>query len=636
MPEYGGRNQTRKQIWGEPFHAISRFSGPAYLPAMIRRSSVAGLFLLSSALSAQTPTRDSVSAPIRDVKYDVSFLKANAAQGTVDVDMTFTTAGTATVLLSLPAWTPGAYEISNFARWITDFEAKAAGANGAALVWDKLDYDTWRIRPNGAKSIRVSFRYHADTLDNAHSWTKPDFLLFNGTNLFMFADGNPLEFPATVTVKTEPEWNVATGMPATGKRMYASANFHDLVDMPFFVGKFDVDSSRIADRWVRFATYPSGSVTGRAREIAWDQLRKVIPPQIAVFGEAPFENYTLLQIVDSTFGGASGLEHQNSHVDVFSPQFLGSEFQPSLYAHEIFHAWNVKRLRPADMWPYNYTRSQPTPWLWVSEGITDYYADLSEVRGGVIDADGFFALTSGKINEVANVPPVALEDASVNTWIHPLDGTGYIYYPKGSLAGLMLDILIRDASDNKKSLDDVMRTVYQRTYKRGRGFTATDWWTAVSEAANGKSFTSFNAKYIDGRDAFPWDSILPLAGMRARQERVPRLGVLTQQTADGIVVANVNEKSAAEGAGVRIGDVLISVGDVQVDDQQFGARMRARYGASAEGSPLPIKIRRGTETITLAGKLQFAAGDVVVEADPNARPKAVRIREGMLKGVTDK
>ena len=102
------------------------------------------------------------------------------------------------------------------------------------------------------------------------------------------------------------------------------------------------------------------------------------------------------------YGGASGLEHQNSHVDMFAPPYVGSEFQPSLYAHEIFHSWNVKRLRPADMWPYQYSRPQPTPWLWVSEGITDYYADLAEVRGGVVDEKGFYALTAEKINEVMN------------------------------------------------------------------------------------------------------------------------------------------------------------------------------------------------------------------------------------------
>ncbi|HXT14265.1 MAG TPA: PDZ domain-containing protein [Gemmatimonadaceae bacterium] len=589
------------------------------------------LVLLAVPASLLAQTRgDTVSAPVRDIRYEVMFNRRSAAEREVAVAMTFTTAGTAPVVLSLPAWTPGAYELDNFARFVTGFAAETG--DGKPLTWDKLDYDTWRVRPAGAKSIHVSFVYRADTLDNAMAWSKSDFLLFNGTNFFLYPEGQTLDFPATVVVRTETDWKVATGMTMAGTRTYTAANYHDLVDMPFFVGRFDYDSTRIADKWVRLATYPAGSVSGQTRNAAWEQLRKIIPAEIKVFGEAPWANYTLMQIVDSSYGGASGLEHQSSHVDVLAPSYVGSEFQPSLYAHEIFHSWNVKRLRPSEMWPYQYSHAQPTPWLWVSEGITDYYADLAEVRSGLVDAHAFYGLTAAKINEVADVEPISLEDASLSTWIHPVDGTGYIYYPKGSLAGLMLDIVIRDASDNKHSLDDVMRGLYQNVYKHGRGFTSADWWNAVSAAANGKSFTSFASKYIDGREPFPWETVLPLAGLRARQDSVPRLGVLTSMDSSGILVANVAEGSSAAAAGVRAGDYLISVGDIPVQDQQFGAKMRAKYGASMPGTLMPIRVRRGSEEITLAGKLQFAPGDVVVDEDPTASEKAVRIRNGILRG----
>ena len=584
------------------------------------------------AAQSQGGRGDSVSAPVRDVRYDVTFTREQASQRVVDVAMSFTTTGTGTVVLSLPAWTPGAYEISNFARWVTGFEAVG---DGKPLAWDKLDYDSWRVRPAGAKSVKVSFHYVADTLDNAMSWARPDFLLFNGTNLFLYAEGQPLEFTSTVAVHTESDWHVTTGLPVAAQaRTYTADTYHDLVDMPFFIGHYDLDSARIVNRWVRLATYPVGSMSGQVRLSAWDQLKKVIPVEATVFGETPWENYTVMQIVDSTYGGASGLEHQSSHVDVLAPSYVGSEFQPSLYAHEIFHSWNVKRLRPSEMWPYQYSHSQPTPWLWVSEGITDYYADLAEVRGGVVDEKGFYALTAEKMNEVMMAVPVALEDASVNTWVHPVDGTEYLYYPKGSLAGLLIDVLVRDASDNKKSLDDVMRTMYQNTYKKGRGFTATDWWGAVSAAANGRNFSAFSAHYIDGRDPFPYDSVLALAGLRVRQERVPRLGVLTQLDPNGILVANVQDGSSAANAGVRAGDYLLSVGDIAVEDQQFGAKLRAKYGASMEGAPLAIRVKRGTETLTLSGRLQFGPGDILVDVDPSASEKAVRIRTGILKGTT--
>ncbi len=590
------------------------------------------LALVPSVLAAQVARNDSVSAPIHDVRYDVTYARANAPYRVVDVAMSFTTAGTSNVVLALPAWTPGAYEISNYARWVGAFEVSG---DGKPLSWDKLDFEKWRIRPDGAKSIRVTFRYRADSLDNAMSWARPDFLLFNGTNIFMYPEGQPFDFPATVTIHTESDWRSVSAMTAGPTRgTYTASNYHDLVDMPFFVGRFDLDSARIVDRWVRLASYPAGAIAGAQRIVVWDQLKRVIPPETAVFGETPWPSYTVMEIVDSTYGGASGLEHQNSHVDILASAYVGGEFQPSLYAHEIFHSWNVKRLRPADMWPYDYSRPQPTPWLWVSEGITDYYADLAEVRGGVVDEKGFYALTAGKLNEVAEAGPVSLEDASLNAWIHPVDGTEFIYYPKGSLAGLLLDIMIRDASDNAHSLDDVMRALYQSDYKRGRGFTASDWWSAVSAAAGGKSFAAFSAKYIDGRAPFPIDSVLPLAGLRTRAAMVPRLGVMTQLDSNGVVVAQVQEGSAASAAGVRPGDYLLTVGDVAVQDAQFGARLRAKFGASVEGSPLPIKVRRGSETLTLPGKLRFGPGDPMVEADPNAGAKAVRIRNGILKGTT--
>jgi predicted metalloprotease with PDZ domain len=590
------------------------------------------LALVPSALAAQVARNDSVSAPIHDVRYDVTYMRANAPYRVVDVAMSFTTAGTSNVVLALPAWTPGAYEISNFARWVGAFDVSG---DGKPLSWDKLDFEKWRIRPAGAKSIRVTFRYRADTLDNAMSWARPDFLLFNGTNLFMYPEGQPFDFPATVAIHTESDWRSVSAMSAGPTRgTYAASNYHDLVDMPFFVGRFDLDSARIVDRWVRLASYPAGAIAGTQRIVVWDQLKRVIPPETAVFGETPWQSYTVMEIVDSTYGGASGLEHQNSHVDILASAYVGGEFQPSLYAHEIFHSWNVKRLRPADMWPYDYSRPQPTPWLWVSEGITDYYADLAELRGGVVDEKGFYALTAGKLIEVAEAGPVSLEDASLNAWIHPVDGTEFVYYPKGSLAGLLLDIMIRDASDNAHSLDDVMRGLYQSDYKRGRGFTSSDWWSAVSAAAGGKSFAAFSAKYIDGRAPFPIDSVLPLAGLRTRAAMVPRLGVMTQLDSNGVVVAQVQEGSAASAAGVRPGDYLLTVGDVAVQDAQFGARLRAKFGASVEGSPLPIKVRRGSETLTLPGKLRFGPGDPMVEADPNASAKAVRIRNGILKGTT--
>ena len=566
------------------------------------------------------------SAPLGDIRYEVTFNRETAKARSMKVTMTFTAAGTTPVLLSLPAWTPGAYEITDFAKWVSAFTPTR---NGQALAWDKLDYDTWRIRTGGAGPVSVSFDFKADTLDNAMSWSRGEFLMFNGTNVFLYAEGQPLTFAATVTVDTEADWLVATGMTYTGRRTYREQNYHDLVDMPFFVGKFDYDSSMVDGINVRFATYPSGSLSGQARADTWERIRKMWPPMIDMFRDKPFRHYDIMQLADSSYQGASGLEHQNSHVDVITPLALGNPLLDGLFAHEIIHAWNVKRLRPSELWPYRYDRSQPTPWLWVSEGITDYYADLALVRAGLIDATGFQANTAGKIVNVEGSPPVALEDASLSTWIHPTDGTGYLYYDKGSLAGLMLDIMIRDASDNRQSLDDVMRSVYASAWKRGRGFTSAEWWAAVSKAAGGKSFADFNRRYIDGREAYPWDQVLPLAGMR--NPRDPRLGVQTSPDSAGIQVMSVTAGGSAALAGVEVGDYLLKVGDVEVKDLDFGTEFRELYAGKAD-TPIAIVVRRAGATKTLNGTVQLSG--FRVEADPSAGPKAVRIRDGILRGKT--
>jgi predicted metalloprotease with PDZ domain len=600
-----------------------------------RNGVLAAALLLSSIpilAAQQAPKPAPRSMPLTNIRYDLTFDSTTARDRIIKVAMSFDVGGNGPVLLSLPSWTPGAYEVSNFARWVLNF---SASAGPQTVRWDKLDYDTWRLQPGEARSLTVRFDYLADTLDNAMAWARPDFALFNGTNLLLYPEGAGFSFPATVTIKTQPNWRVATAMkPGRGPNTYTEASYHELVDMPFFVGRIDYDSTQVAGRWTRLASYPAGALTGQARSRLWDQIGKVIPVQSAVFRETPWDRYNVMLIFDPRFGGASALEHASSHVGIYNPGIIGNPFLPSITAHEIFHAWNVKRLRPAEMVPYRYDQPQPTPWLWVSEGITDYYADLSLVRGGIIDSAQFMSVTANKVNTVAQAPPTALEDASLSTWIHPTDGSGYLYYPKGSLAGLLLDIMIRDASDNARSLDDVLRELYGATFKQGRGFTGNDWWPEVARAAGGRSFTDFSARYIDGRDPFPFSQVLPLAGMRAVTDTVrePRLGIQTAADSSGIIVAGVMPGGPAQEAGVQPGDRLISLGDLSITDPNFGPAFRSRF-SKTEGAPLPIKVRRGADTLTLNGKVRLATRlEFKIEADPSANAKAVRVRQGILTG----
>lgn len=572
------------------------------------------------------------SATITDVRYRLQFDAAHGVMRSIGVQMTFAVRGTGPVLLSLPAWTPGAYEISDYARNVSGFSATA---DTRALRWDKFDPDTWRVHAAGASQVTVRFEARADSLDNAFNWARDDFALINGTNVFLYPEGQPPEFPAVVTVQAEPQWRVVTGLSQDANGNFAAPTYHELVDAPFFVGRFDLDSTQVAGRWMRLATYPIGSATGARRAALWEVLRKSVPPQVKVFGETPWSSYTVLQIADSAFGGMSALEHQNSNVGIVGTPFLDEPFVPSVYAHEVFHAFNVKRLRPAGMWPYRYDVAQPTPWLWVSEGITDYYADLVMVRGGATTPADFLGLTKGKMEHVAQLPPLALEDASLEAWLRIRDGSSGIYYDKGSLAGLALDILIRDATDNRAGLDDVMRALYTTTYKEGRGFTADDWWGTVSTAARGASFEDFNARLVDGREPYPWHSWLPKAGWRLVADTVveARLGASFSSDSAGLTVTAVQPHSAADQAGVRPGDVLVTLGGLRASEPDIFRRWRESVGTRA-GAPLEITVRRAGQPLTLHGTVRMATlTNERLEDDPAANAKAVRIRTGILTGT---
>lgn len=587
--------------------------------------------VLALPVAAQSPVA------ISNIRYDVRFDSATAASRTIGVAMTFTAARAGLVQVSLPAWTPGAYELGNYARFVNRFNA-TLGAD--SLDWDKADPDTWRIRVPRSGDVRVAFDYTADSLDNAMSWSRPDFAFFNGTNLFLYPEGQPMSFASTVTVRTTAGWRVATGMrPGTAANTWVAADYHELVDMPFFIGRFDIDSTTIVGKTFRFASYPVGSVTGATRANVFTQMGRVVPFQAMIFGEVPWDTYTLMQVSDEsfTFGAAAGLEHRNSHLDIVSPVVLGNPILPSLYAHEVFHVWNVKGLRPAEMVPYRYDVRQPTALLWISEGVTDYYADITQVRGKTVTPHAFYATTTGKIESIARRPATALEDASLSAWIGPIDGTSDLYYDKGSVAGLLLDILIRDASDNAGSLDTVMRDLYDNIHRKGGGFTNADWWAAVTRAAGGRSFDEFERRFVDGRDPFPYDSILPLAGLRLLVDRTvqPSLGISVSADDDGLRVMQVVVSGPGATAGVKLGDYLMSVGGLDAADPLFQEKFNAKFAGTPPGGTIPIEIRRGAERITLNAPVRFNTIETsrIIEV-ANATPKAIRVRDGLLNGTT--
>jgi predicted metalloprotease with PDZ domain len=241
-----------------------------------------------------------------------------------------------------------------------------------------------------------------------------------------------------------------------------------------------------------------------------------------------------------------------------------------------------------------------------------------------------------KIESIMDAVPTSLEDASLSAWIKPVNGTEDLYYDKGSVAGLLIDIMIRDASDNRRSLDTVMRELYETTYKKGRGFTNEEWWAAVSRAAGGKSFADFARRYVDGREPFPYDSVLPLGGLKLFVERTvrPALGIATSGDEEGMRVVQVVVSGPGATAGVKLGDYLLKVGGLEVTDPAFQEKFNSKFSALPPGSTIPIEIKRGTQRLTLNAPVKFNTTENrrLIEVT-NADPKAVRVREGLLNGT---
>lgn len=596
--------------------------------------SVAGIAL--SILPLGSPALDAQGRPARSLaveglQYQLTLGPAQVAERVIDVQVSLRVREAGALLLSMAAWTPGSYELADYARGLSGF---SAAQNDDALTWDKLDPDTWRINVRRAGAITLRYRVRADDLDVAGSWTAPDFAFFNGTNVFLYVEGRP-ETAAEVQVRSDPNWRVATGMtPSDSAQRFRAQNTDDLLDHPMFVGRFDIDSALVADRWMRLATWPAGSIEGTRRAALWDALTRSVDPLAQVFGEVPWKSYTVLQVLHEEVSGMAALEHSESELALVGTSYADEPFVLGVHAHEIVHAWNVKRLRPADLRPYRYDVAQPTPWLWVSEGITDYYADLALLRSGLIDEPGFLAITLGKMESVAARPATSLEDASLQTWVGMRDGTGDLYYDKGSLAGLALDILIRDASDNARGLDHVMRELYTTTYKKDRGFTHDDLWNAVARATRGRAWGDFERRYIDGREPFPWAQWLPRGGWRLVEDSIsePRLGVLMRGHPEGVLVSGLDPDGMAARAGVELGDVLLSIGGSSTRDPDFGRQWREVWG-NRPGAALPLVVQRNSERLALTARVEIDRRvERRIEPDPNASAKARRIRTGILQG----
>src|SRR5437660_1229898 len=419
--------------------------------------------VVATPLSAQT------------VRYEVA-----VARGAFHVTAEFPTSGKDTLFVSLPAWSPGNYEIQNYARYVHGFGAK--NSSGQPLYWDRADKDTWRVATGRSDRVTVEFDYSSDTIDLSIARTVQDFAQFLGTNLFMFEEGQWAR-PAEVRFRLPAGWQVTTALKGPANGVYRAGDYHELADAMTFVGRYSLDSLQADGKWIRIAVWPAADYTPAVARNLRTGVAKIAPVQNRIMGEAPYDVYTVFfNVIHGPIDFGGGLEHSSSQYDIMpalafaDPSGTLGDFMYQLLSDEFFHLCNVKRIRTAESHPYDSHCEPYTPLVWWSEGVTDYYADLTNLRAGLWTPDRFFGNIEQNVEQVESAPePWSEEDGSVATWINEVYvNSSQLYYPKGALTGMVLDVAIRDATDNRRSLDDVTRPLYTRFYQRRKGFTTAD------------------------------------------------------------------------------------------------------------------------------------------------------------------
>jgi predicted metalloprotease with PDZ domain len=541
--------------------------------------------------------------------------------------------------LVIPNWAPGAYRLMDSGMNIADVTAFSAA--GEALPVTRDSDISWTVDTKGAAGVVV--RYSAAIRDPAQ-WRRPNnrwFLgatsgMVDGPRTFLYLDGWKLT-PAHVSFRLPAGWRIATGLvPTTDSTTYWAPSYDVLVDSPVLVGRFlsyHFNAGGVPHR----AVVDLGGRPARAGRAFVDMLRRIATTTIAIFGAAPYKDYTFIFVA----GRGGGLEHLNSTTigvsgDVLARNPAGAE---GVSAHEFFHTWNVKRIRPAELGPFDYEHPVRTLNLWVSEGITDYYTEVILARSGLNSAGDFARRMGDAVADHRGNPArlvVSPERASWTVWDSPEVNDSYSisYYLQGQLLGFLLDLAIRDSTDNAKSLDDVMRYLFDH-HAAERGFTSEDLRTAI-RTATGLDFRDFWRRHVSGTVEIPWDDYARAAGWSVdfREETAAdaRIGAIPPAVQGGRWRAVALPGTAAAAAGLRTGDELVRVNSRAIlDGRDLTAVLR---GIAKTGTTVIVQVvRDGTPQTIRFAAVPYARVRAALRDLPDASDEMRRVRTGILTGL---
>ncbi|GIU82295.1 MAG: peptidase M61 [Pyrinomonadaceae bacterium] len=528
--------------------------------------------------------------------------------------------------LVMPVWTPGSYLIREYARHVQDFEAK--DASGKPLNWRKINKNTWQIDTKDIKEYIVSYKVYANELTVRTNELNMEHAFWNNTALLFHPKGF-LNAPSTVKVIPYGNWKVATGLPAIGPNVFYAENFDILYDSPFEVSDFneiEFEVRGIPHKWV---------VTGKGnydlKKLARDSA-KIVEESAKIFGDLPYKNYLFIL----NLRGRGGLEHLNSTALQwdrfgFKPESRYIDFL-SLVAHEHFHAWNVKRIRPDVLGPsFDYSNENYTKLLWVAEGATSYYENIILLRAGFITDKDFLSKMASAIQNLQDRPgrfQTSLEEASFDAWIkyYRQDENSInnqiSYYDKGEIVSFLLDLKIRHSSDGKKTLDDVFRYLYNEFYKKNRNYTPEDF-QSVCEMMAGVSLKEFFDKYVRGRAEIDYNEILNEFGLELQKpdgRGVAFLGANLSQQGERLNVTSVPANTPAYDYGLSAFDQIVAVDGFRAT-QQF---LQSYLEEKKPGDKIKLTIFRFDQLMDIEvqlGSRPRSAMKIVPVSNPTERQK---------------
>ncbi len=502
-------------------------------------------------------------------------------------------------LLVLPAWTPGSYLIREFARHVEAFQAETL--TGEPLRWQRRSKGTWRVETADTIGFRVRYEVYANELTVRTSHLDSSHGYFNGTNLFMYLDELKAS-PLTLSIQAPPSWRVSIALPEDGPGQYRAESYDILADSPGEIGTHRLLSFEALGKPHEVALWGQGN-EDEAALVA--DLKHIVESVATLFGSTlPYERYLFIVHLGDRVNG--GLEHRASTtlaVDrwTFKPRGEYEKFL-RLAAHEFFHTWLVKRIRPHNLGPFDYTQEVYTPLLWVMEGFTTYYDVMLLRRAGLISLARCLELLAERISTYRQQPGrlvQSLEESSLTTWIkfyrqdENYINTGISYYLKGSLVALLLDLDLRLHTQNAHSLDTLLQALWEVFGQPDVGFTPEQFMQQVETL--GSSDIAHNlARFVQGLDELPLETMLARAGLHLTSERRPDelgvwLGLRYRGEPNGLLVQNVLRDSPAEDAGLMPNDRLIAVDGFAIRDEAF---LTARLQEKVPGDFLRLHLFR--------------------------------------------